>query len=371
MTTIDKDQVAALAYEGAMEPAPFGQFLEALRDWLEADASTILIERRSRQFPAIILSCGGTPSGLERYREAFFRDDPFVDLEPGRLCTLHEHLGAEGVQRSSFFADYLEPFGLTFVLGADLVVEGGTRVRIRASRRAGGIDFGEAEKVRLAALSPDLKRALSLFLRLTHAEVERDLYAGVLTRMAVGMVVVDRTGRILDINPAARAILAKGDPLTDRGGTLRLAEAAAEARALAELIAVNADAALSGSEPPAAQALRVASDDGGVGLIVRPAPTPAKLDGALVGAAVVVITDGDRDVAPQPKVLTQLFGLTAAEAELGVLLAQGRDLDEASQALGVAKNTARAQLRAIFAKTGVTRQSGLVRLLLRSVDEFV
>ena len=39
----------------------------------------------------------------------------------------------------------------------------------------------------------------------------------------------------------------------------------------------------------------------------------------------------------------------------------------ATAQLGVRKNTARAQLRAIFSKTGVTRQTALVRLLLASV----
>ena len=35
--------------------------------------------------------------------------------------------------------------------------------------------------------------------------------------------------------------------------------------------------------------------------------------------------------------------------------------------LGIARNTARAQLRSIFAKTGVSRQSMLVSLMLKSV----
>lgn len=370
MKPTDREGVVALAYEGAMEPQPFARFLEALRDWLAADAATILIERRSRQLPAIMLNCGGAPAGEERYRLASFRDDPFVDLALGRSTTLHEHLGFEGVAGSQFCADYLAPWGMTYVLGADLIEAGGARVRIRASRRTGRVDFSTAEKARLDDLLPDLQRAFSLFVRLTQAETERDLYAGVLTRLAVATLVVDRTGRIIDLNPAARAVLAKGGPLSERGGVLRLAGDAAASRDFAELVAANADAALSGGEPPVPRALRIAAGEG-IGVIVRPAPAPAKLDGALTGAAVVVITDPDREVAPSPGALIQLFGLTPAEAELGVLLAQGHDLDDASQALGVAKNTARAQLRAIFAKTGVTRQSALVRLMLRSVDELI
>ncbi|MNG23881.1 hypothetical protein D3C84_1085400 [compost metagenome] len=50
-----------------------------------------------------------------------------------------------------------------------------------------------------------------------------------------------------------------------------------------------------------------------------------------------------------------------------LLLANGLTLDEASEELGISRNTARAHLRSTFSKTGVTRQTMLVRLILRSV----
>jgi len=49
------------------------------------------------------------------------------------------------------------------------------------------------------------------------------------------------------------------------------------------------------------------------------------------------------------------------------LLAKGNTLDEAADKLGVRRNTARTHLRSIFGKTGVTRQTMLVRMLLKSV----
>jgi DNA-binding CsgD family transcriptional regulator len=62
-----------------------------------------------------------------------------------------------------------------------------------------------------------------------------------------------------------------------------------------------------------------------------------------------------------------LYNLTKAEVNLAKLLAEGANLDQASAELGIARNTARAQLRSIFAKTGVSRQSMLVSLMLKSV----
>jgi DNA-binding CsgD family transcriptional regulator len=63
----------------------------------------------------------------------------------------------------------------------------------------------------------------------------------------------------------------------------------------------------------------------------------------------------------------QLFGLTRKEAELALRLAAGRSLAEGARDQDISLNTARAHLRAIFAKTGIDRQSRLVSVLLKSV----
>tara|TARA_R110000824_G_scaffold118960_14_gene272198 strand:+ start:334810 stop:336606 length:1797 start_codon:yes stop_codon:yes gene_type:complete len=57
------------------------------------------------------------------------------------------------------------------------------------------------------------------------------------------------------------------------------------------------------------------------------------------------------------------LGLTPAELRLANLLKDGMSLSEAAPQLGIAVNTARNQLRAIFTKLGVNRQSEMVRHL--------
>jgi DNA-binding CsgD family transcriptional regulator len=62
-----------------------------------------------------------------------------------------------------------------------------------------------------------------------------------------------------------------------------------------------------------------------------------------------------------------LFELTPAEAKLAMLLARGLSLAEVAAAQTISPHTARAQLKSIFAKTRVSRQAELVRLILKSV----
>jgi len=55
------------------------------------------------------------------------------------------------------------------------------------------------------------------------------------------------------------------------------------------------------------------------------------------------------------------------ELELVAELLDGVSIVEASGALGISENTARAQLRSVFNKTGAHRQADLTRMVLTSL----
>jgi DNA-binding CsgD family transcriptional regulator len=67
------------------------------------------------------------------------------------------------------------------------------------------------------------------------------------------------------------------------------------------------------------------------------------------------------------QLVRQLFDFTPAETRLALRLAGGMSLGEACEDLGISPHTGRAHLKTIFAKSGVTRQAELVRLILRGV----
>jgi DNA-binding CsgD family transcriptional regulator len=82
------------------------------------------------------------------------------------------------------------------------------------------------------------------------------------------------------------------------------------------------------------------------------------------GALLTLTPIGPREPAP-PALLAQAFALTPAEARLAVIIAQGATPERAAGLLGISRQTARNQLKAVFAKTGTHRQSELVALLSR------
>jgi DNA-binding CsgD family transcriptional regulator len=81
----------------------------------------------------------------------------------------------------------------------------------------------------------------------------------------------------------------------------------------------------------------------------------------------IMIADGEfsTELNNHPDLVRQL-GFTHAEAKLADLLVQGKSLTEASDELGVTRNTVRSQLAQLFIKTDTHRQGELLRVLLQT-----
>ena len=70
------------------------------------------------------------------------------------------------------------------------------------------------------------------------------------------------------------------------------------------------------------------------------------------------------DLSAQIDVVQTLFALSKAQTEMVRLIAQGKELAEAAETLGITKNTARTHLRRVYEKTGVSSQTELLRLVV-------
>ena len=68
---------------------------------------------------------------------------------------------------------------------------------------------------------------------------------------------------------------------------------------------------------------------------------------------------------PPAAVLAKTFSLTPSEAKLACIIARGAGPDTAAAELHISRETARNQLKSIFAKTATHRQGELVALLLQ------
>lgn len=86
---------------------------------------------------------------------------------------------------------------------------------------------------------------------------------------------------------------------------------------------------------------------------------------ALQGRVAIMVIDGMDNLRIGRDALWTIFGLTTREAELALALLEGRTLPELARDQCVSKQTLRNQLSSLLRKTGTSRQSELLALLLQ------
>ena len=80
-------------------------------------------------------------------------------------------------------------------------------------------------------------------------------------------------------------------------------------------------------------------------------------------AAIVLVSDPQPVLKQRREFLRRRFGLTPAEALVMLEIASAQGRGAAARRLGISEATLKTHLVHIFAKTGVSRQAELVRLL--------
>ena len=185
-----------------------------------------------------------------------------------------------------------------------------------------------------------------------------------LSSQAFGWIALTATGRVAAVNPQGQAALANGLGQADPGLALKFNDpnnAEALAQALSQARTTGEQAVLR---------LERGEDDGPCFGYVAPVRSLADI-AYLSGLVLDGVQGGFALLFPAVEETGRLwgsmhrnFGLTPAELRLAERVRDGQTLNEAAEALGTSINTVRNQLRAIFDKMGLKRQSDLVRALM-------
>ena len=213
------------------------------------------------------------------------------------------------------------------------------------------------------ALIRGLLPHLRQFVRVRHALVDAGAQvsslAALLDNTQLGVVHLDRWGRIVTANDRARALLRSGSGVFEQGGLLRarLPVDTARLEALVGQAVAPTGPASSGSLLP--------RPAGGRPIVVHVSPVPVSAAiGAVQVAAVVLLVEPGRPVWLDPAVVAQLLGLTPAESQVAVALAAGQSVRVIAAATGRQANSVRFLLKQIYKKLDLSGQADLVRVVL-------
>lgn len=267
-----------------------------------------------------------------------------------------ELMPADELVRSEWF-EYCDRLDAFHVLGAQFHIDGAFSAQFGAHRPRRLDAFDEANRRTMALLLPHLQRAMQIMIRLEIGEQARALSFGLLERVGLAVLILDRGRRLLFANKPAEAMLENGTLLSIRDG--RVTALGSKAKSFDRLIEETARESTD-QDISAGGSFTLDSEHGeDLRLLVGPIP---RQDGtfALRMPAVLIVADvGASPAAAEP--LRSRFGLTRAEAQLLSALVEGERLLDYAQRRGIGLGTVRTHLKRLLSKTGHHRQVDLVR----------
>ncbi len=243
-----------------------------------------------------------------------------------------------------------EPDGLRIIWGiADPVATG---------------DWQSSQLQLIESLLPHVRQ----FVRVRQALVGADALslglAGLLDNSRIGVLHLDRDGRILAANAPAQELLRRGEGLSDREGALRASLPADDGR-LKRLLK-RALPAFGNSTSPAGGSMRIqrALLRSRLELHVHPVDASQADYGGRRVAAVVLVVDPENRPRIDAGRLSVLLGLSPSEARVSALLAEGRPVREIAATAAFKESYVRWLLKQVYKKQGVSGQVALVQRVL-------
>jgi DNA-binding CsgD family transcriptional regulator len=353
-----KGLIEAAFADAALDPSAWGKALDLVTAQTESYGA-ILIPVTGGAVPNYPISDAMSAPAESYIRDGWHvRDERYLGItkmmQNGVVDDLDiSHL--DRIKRHPYYQEFLAPHGLRWFAGVR--VAAGDDVWCLSIQR--GINqgpFSRAEKNRLARISDRLSTSAVLARALGTASATGALQAFEVSGKAV--VLLNRYGEVFRANKSAEQLLG-GDVRIEKRKLVSFdaSATAALSRSLHELMFHSAGASLS---PPVALPRH-----GRRPILAYPAKLSAAAANPLADCqAIVVLLDLDKPHGHLPQtVLQTTFNLTAAEARLAAFMASGLSLEVATDQIGIAKETGRNQLKSIFAKARVRRQSELVAVL--------
>lgn len=182
--------------------------------------------------------------------------------------------------------------------------------------------------------------------------------AAALETINAAVLVVSLDAKLLFCNPAGRRLL-------DRPGGLTLSQTGVcRAPRVAETQSLQAMIRDTATDPEdRVRWLTIKADEWGrdVNLVAIP-----REDDMADQSVILMSTEADSPSALSQEAVQELFGLSPAEASIALAISRGDRIEYAALSSGVTVSSARTYLKRVFLKTGVSRQSDLVKKILMS-----
>ena len=291
-------------------------------------------------------------------------------LPDGHLVPIKELYTAEELHTSRAYNEALRRGQYQQGLNVRLAGPGSSPMTWSLADPIASEGWGSSQIAMVRRLTPHIRQFIRVRQALVRAQAGDTTVTALLETPRIGVVHLDRRGRILAVNDRARRLLRHGEGVSDAEGVLQARAPDDQAR-LARLVA---EALPTSSAVPVSGSMLLGRAAGVPPLVVhvKPVGIPSPDYGARPVAALVLIVESGRHPRLDPALVARTLRLTPAESQVAALLADGKTVRDIALATGRRESTIRSHVKHMFAKHGLSRQADLVRLVLSlaSAPEF-
>lgn len=346
-------------HRAALEAEHWPDAMRSISDALGATISGLVMrDAATGTFPFGALDPRSPAPALESYRQYYGSIDviaaEMASRPEGEIVSHEDLVTRPGISRSEVWNDFYVRWKFDRMIGAYAMNDDRYKASLIVYRDAGPETFSTEDYRTMALIVPHVTTALRCWLRLREADHRAAGMAAALDSLLTGIILLDRSRRVVWMNLHAHEILARRDGLSLQGGHL-VGASPSQTNALHSILCnidtPNRHAAL---ERPT----------GAAPLLITALRTAAETFPGSGAESMLMITDGSHAASGLSDYLQQIWKLTKAEAALACAIAGGESLQEVSDATSVSVETLRSHLKRIFQKAGAHSQSDLVRLIL-------
>lgn len=354
-----------LVVQGVLEEPPWWSLVCALRRYFSCSLASLVLRHSSESDwnGRATTDAGWDVAEWSRiFLPRFVKENlfPVENLQPGKVYPGEEITPFEKIVNTVFFREVLMPVHVERFLCICLGDPDGNRGWLYLARPNSIGQFKPEELDLCQRLVPALQTALRCYTQLMQRTIERDLYQEVLARMYIGTLILDEHLKVLRVDPVAEGIIQRSPILSISRNVLKIthSKSAAEFSSLYQHLLARG---LYGQS----RALRIPRNGHrDLHLLVRCVRPEIDYGSTSRNCLMLFINDPESGHSPPPRqLLSDLYGLTAAEALVASLMAQGMSIPEIAAHLELSEGTIRSHLKHTFSKLEVNRQAELVRVV--------
>ena len=370
------NRILASLHDAMLDDAHWPATAALIDDACRATGNGLIVGEGSgddvRIFFAGIYHRGQRRQDLERqYFQLYYPLDERLprlrQLPDSRLVHIPDLFTDAELKTSAVYNEWLQRCGARNGLNTRLDGPGGSRIIWTLGDPLAGSGWGSAQTRMIKRLLPHIRQFVQIRHALAGAEALGASLSGLLDNVRLGVIHLDRRGRILEANSRARRLLRKGDGLFDPDGFLRArlpADNARLERLLGRALPVFGDrvpgrGSMTVRRPPARPRLAVH---------ITPVAVHQTDFGRQRVAALVLVVDPASRPRVDASLVAEALGLTPSQSQVAAMLAAGRTVRDIALMTDRQENAVYKHLKQMYRKLGISRQADLVRLVLSRTE---